>query len=174
MGGRVGERVMLQSHPGFRQRPGGARVVQRRVRAGELRVPPAPMPIRIERRHEVASGATGCVREDPLRRLLERSEPAEQHLSRVEHGGRFRLPDDAAADRARWQLDLDLPPSRGLGAGSELGTSQPPGGGIERRDDVARRLRIRRLPASALEIGVPCEAVGTRDAAVRRRVMGAH
>src|SRR6266571_8863985 len=66
--------------------------------AGEARVPPAPMPIGVERRHQVAGGAAGGVREDPLPRLLERGEPAEQHLSGIEHSGGFRRADHAPLD----------------------------------------------------------------------------
>src|SRR5207244_2202293 len=42
----------------------------------------------------------------------------------------------------------------------------------KRRDDIARGLRIRRLPAPRREIGVPGEAEGARDTSVRGRIMG--
>src|SRR6266568_9366760 len=116
------------------------------------------MPVGVERRDQVAGSAAGGVGEATLARLLKRGEPAEQHLPGVEHGRRFRLAHYAAADRARWQLNLDFPPCCTLRAGSELKASQALAGGVERRNDVARGLRIRRLPAPAREIGVPREA----------------
>src|SRR5207244_9536524 len=106
--------------------------------------------------------------------LLERGEPTEEHLSGVEYGGGLRRADHSAADRTRGQLNLDFPTCGALGTGGELGTSQAPGGGVQSRDDVTRGLRIRRLPAPAAEIGVPCEAEPARDPAVGSRILGAN
>src|SRR6059058_1701306 len=127
------------------------------------------MPIRVERCHQVASGAAGGFSEDPLPRLLERREPAEEYLSGVEHGGGFRRADHAAADRTRGQLNFDFPTCGALGTGGELGTSQAPGSAVQGRDDVARGLRVRRLTAAAAEIAVPSKAERARDAAVGSR-----
>ena len=106
------------------------------------------------------SGAARRVGEAALPGLLKRGEPAEDHLPGVEHGRRFRLADHAATNRARCELNLSLPTRCALGTGGELGTSETPGGCIQRRDDVPRGLWIRRLPALACEIGVPDEAEG--------------
>src|SRR5439155_5332167 len=107
------------------------------------------MPIRVEPTHEVVRGAAGRVGEDTLPRFLERGEPAEEHLSGIEHGRRFRSANYAAANRARGQLNPDLPTCRALGACIEVGTSQPPSGSVQGRVDVARGLRTGRLPALA-------------------------
>src|SRR5204863_9737967 len=104
--------------------------------SGEARVVAAPMPVGVERRHQVAGRAAGGIGKATLPRLPECGEPAEEHLPRVEHGGGFRRADHPAAHCPRWQLNLDLPTGGALGASREIGTSQTPGSTIQRWDDV--------------------------------------
>src|SRR6058998_2637803 len=83
----------------------------RRLRAAASVNPPS-----FRRAPASASAAAGGVGEATLPRLLERREPAQQHLSGIEYGRGFRRADHAAANRAREQLNLDLPTCCPLGA----------------------------------------------------------
>src|SRR5438874_4290138 len=70
-GGGSVEPAFIQSDTRLRKRPGGAGVVERRVRSGEARVVAAPMPVGVERRHQVAGRAAGGIGEATLPRLPE-------------------------------------------------------------------------------------------------------
>src|SRR2546429_9545283 len=99
--GGGGDPAFIESDTRLRKRPGGAGVVERRVRSGEARVVAAPTSVGVERRHQVAGGAAGRIGKATLPRLVECGGPAEGAPAGVEHGRGVWFTSRSAADPAR-------------------------------------------------------------------------
>src|SRR5690348_892470 len=97
--------------------------------------------------------------------------PAEDHLPRVEDGGRRWLTDHAPLHRAVGKLNLDFPVGRLNGADGETGPAQMACSEKERRDDIARGLGVRGLPAPGPELLVADQGVSPCNARRARSIL---